>query len=76
MPAILRNLAQRLGMVAYGFAGGVHPESKKITASMPIEDCPIAPLHILPMKQHIGEACSPLVAVGDRVLRGQKIAKA
>jgi electron transport complex protein RnfC len=75
MPAILRNLAQRLGMMAHGFAGGVHPESKKLTASMPIEDCPIAPLHVLPMKQHIGEACTPLIAVGDNVLRGQKIAK-
>jgi len=76
MPAILRNMAQRLGMMAHGFAGGVHPESKKITASMSIENCPIAPLHVLPLKQHIGEACSPLVAVGDRVLRGQTIAKA
>jgi electron transport complex protein RnfC len=75
MPAILRNLAQRLGMMAHGFAGGVHPDSKKITASMPIKNCPIAPLYIVPLKQHIGEACSPLVAVGDRVLRGQKIAK-
>jgi electron transport complex protein RnfC len=75
MPAILRNLAQRLGMMAHGFAGGVHPDSKKITASMPIEDCPIAPVYVVPLKQHIGEACSPLVAVGDRVLRGQKIAK-
>jgi electron transport complex protein RnfC len=62
-------------MMAHGFAGGVHPESKKVTASMPIEDCPIAPLYVIPLKQHIGEACSPLVAVGDRVLRGQKIAK-
>jgi electron transport complex protein RnfC len=75
MPAILRNLAQRLGMMAHGFSGGVHPDPKKITASMPIEDCPIAPLYIVPLKQHIGEACSPLVAVGDHVLRGQKIAK-
>ena len=75
MPAILRNLAQRLGMMAHDFAGGVHPDSKKITASMPIEDCPIAPLYVIPLKQHIGEACSPLVAVGDHVLRGQKIAK-
>ncbi len=75
MPAILRNLAQHLGMMAHRFAGGVHPESKKITASMPIGDCPIAPLYVIPLKQHIGEACSPLVAVGEHVLRGQKIGK-
>ncbi len=29
---------------------------------------------VIPMQQHIGQACSPLVKVGDRVLKGQKIA--
>jgi len=75
MPAMLRKFAQRLGMLQHSFAGGVHPEMFKVTAGLPIEVAPIAPVHILPMKQHIGEACSPLVKVGDRVLRGQKIAK-
>ena len=76
MPAILRTLAQKLGMLAHGFQGGVHPQDNKLTATMPIEECPLAPLYILPLKQHIGEACIPLVEVGDKVLRGQKIAKA
>lgn len=75
MPAMIRKLAQRLGMLQHGFAGGVHPDMAKVTAALAIEEAAIAPMHILPMKQHIGEACSPLVNVGDRVLRGQKIAK-
>ena len=75
MPAMLRKLAQRLGILQHSFAGGVHPEMYKVTGAEPIEVAAIAPVHILPMKQHIGEACTPLVKVGDRVLRGQKIAK-
>lgn len=75
MPAMLRNLAQRLGMMAHSFVGGIHPPQHKLSAGLQSQPCPLAPLHIMPMKQHIGVACSPLVAVGDRVLRGQKIAK-
>ncbi|MFQ5518380.1 MAG: electron transport complex subunit RsxC [Mariprofundus sp.] len=69
-------MAQRLGLMAHSFPGGVHPDQYKLTGELPIEDFPLSAVHILPMKQHIGETCSPLVAVGDRVLRGQKIAKA
>ncbi|MDQ6982392.1 MAG: electron transport complex subunit RsxC [Mariprofundus sp.] len=75
MPATLRNLAQRLGMMAHSFPGGVHPDQHKLTGASPIEICELAPVHILPMKQHIGAPCSPLVHIGDKVLRGQKIAK-
>jgi len=75
MPATLRNLAQRLGMIAHSFPGGVHPQQHKLTGTAPIEICELAPVHIVPMKQHIGAPCSPLVKVGEHVLRGQKIAK-
>ncbi|GAV20966.1 electron transport complex protein RnfC [Mariprofundus micogutta] len=75
MPAIVRKLAQRLGMLQHSFVGGVHPNMHKLSADCGIEDCDLSPVHVLPMKQHIGEICSPLVAVGDQVLRGQKIAK-
>ncbi|EAU55047.1 electron transport complex subunit RsxC [Mariprofundus ferrooxydans] len=75
MPAMLRNLAQRLGMMAHSFDGGIHPSDHKLGAGLHSEPCPLSPVHILPMKMHIGEACLPLVAVGDRVLRGQKIAR-
>jgi len=75
MPAMLRKIAQRLGMLQHSFTGGIHPDMHKVTAEMPIEDCAIGSLLVLPMKQHIGDICVPLVAVGDRVLRGQKIAR-
>ena len=75
MPAMVRKLAQRLGMLQHSFVGGVHPEMHKLTADVAIEEVELAPMFVLPMKQHIGEICSPLVGVGDKVLRGQKIAR-
>jgi len=58
-----------------GFSGGVHPKQMKNTAGLPIVDSPLPPRLILPLKQHIGQVCTPIVEVGDRVLRGQKIGK-
>ncbi|MDQ6972935.1 MAG: electron transport complex subunit RsxC [Mariprofundaceae bacterium] len=58
-----------------GFPGGVHPPETKITAGSPIVHSPLPPCLILPLKQHIGEICVPVVEVGERVLRGQKIAR-
>ncbi len=59
------------------FTGGiVHARQYKITAHQPIITCPVPDVLIHPIKQHIGEPCEPLVKVGDRVLRGQMIAKA
>ena len=75
MPAMLRTLAKKMGLMAHTFSGGIHPDMHKLSATNPIEDVAISPVLILPMKQHIGSACSALVKVGDKVLRGQKIAK-
>jgi len=58
-----------------GFHGGVHPKQMKITAGSPIVHSPLPPRLILPLKQHIGQVCAPIVEVGERVLRGQKIGK-
>lgn len=58
-----------------GFPGGVHPAQMKITAASPIVHSPLPPQIILPLKQHIGQICTPIVEVGERVLRGQKVAK-
>ncbi len=60
---------------SHAFHGGIHPLQNKRTASQNIITCPLPPVFIHPMKQHIGQACEPLVKIGDRVLRGQKIAK-
>jgi len=56
------------------FFGGIHPQYNK---EMSIQDTSfhtVTPKQVvIPMLQHIGSPCTPLVNVGDRVLRGQKI---
>lgn len=73
---MLRTLLERIGLAPGGFPGGIHPEQSKLTAASPIRECPLPPVLIVPVKQHIGEAGTPLVEVGDTVRRGQKIARA
>lgn len=59
------------------FKGGVHPndgkslsKDKAITTLLPQGDL------VYPLSQHIGAPANPVVAKGDRVLKGQKIAEA
>ena len=55
--------------------GGLRLDAdKQASTRQPIGKAPIPPRLILPMRQHIGEPCRPLVKPGDRVLRGQLIA--
>ncbi len=60
--------------MAFTFFGGVHPkDQKKFSNRMRIQEFP-APDHVvIPMSQHIGAPCKPLVAKGDYVYMGQKI---
>jgi electron transport complex protein RnfC len=63
-------------MKLFRFKGGVHPEEHKTTQQLPIKKLPL-PSHLyLPLQQHIGAPAKPLVAVGERVLKGQLIAAA
>jgi electron transport complex protein RnfC len=56
--------------------GGVHPpENKHQSVQLPIGTIPLPREIILPLNQHIGAPSEPVVAVGDRVLKGQLIAK-
>lgn len=59
------------------FKGGVHPyDGKDLSKSKPVTDyLPKGDL-VFPLSQHIGAPATPIVAVGDSVLRGQKIAEA
>ncbi|MGI9211971.1 MAG: electron transport complex subunit RsxC [Methylococcaceae bacterium] len=56
--------------------GGVHPEGRKnLTADKPIvRTFPLPERLYLPLQQHIGQPAKPVVAVGDGVLKGQKLA--
>ncbi len=57
------------------FHGGVEvPGHKEISTSRPVEPAPLPKRLILPLSQHLGAPAEPLVAVGDRVLKGQMIA--
>ena len=59
------------------FLGGVHPpEGKALTENKAIEILRPSDSRefIYPLSQHIGAPCSPIVAKGDKVLAGQKIA--
>ncbi len=60
----------------FGFHGGIHPaEKKQQSVHTPIAAAGIPPELIIPLSQHIGAPARPVVAVGDRVLKGQMIAE-
>lgn len=57
------------------FLGGVHPkDGKEYACDKAIETPPIPSTVIIPMSQHIGAPCTPIVKVGDKVKKGQLIA--
>ena len=64
-------------MAVFTFKGGIHPndgkslaKDKAIVSILPTGDL------VYPLSQHIGAPATPIVAVGDKVLKGQKIAEA
>ncbi|MBQ8579381.1 MAG: electron transport complex subunit RsxC [Oscillospiraceae bacterium] len=60
--------------MAHRFFGGVHPKDNKMYAChQPIQDFPEPDVLVIPLSQHIGAPCAPLVKKGDAVLVGQKI---
>jgi electron transport complex protein RnfC len=59
------------------FPGGVHPyEGKELAKDSPIKEILPKGELVYPVSQHIGAPAKPIVAVGDTVLKGQKIAEA
>ena len=60
--------------MAFSFFGGVHPkENKWYACDKETQVFPEPDIVVIPMAQHIGAPCKPLVAKGDLVTRGQKI---
>ncbi len=56
------------------FFGGIHPHYNKEMSTQSAELLTIVPQQlVIPLRQHIGAPCAPLVSTGNRVLRGQKI---
>ncbi len=64
-------------MAKLTFVGGIHPyEGKELTKDKPIKAVLPKGDLVYPVSQHIGAPATPIVAVGDHVLTGQKIAEA
>ena len=63
----------------YRFPGGIHPQEgvggKAATAGLPIVEVPQPSRVAIPLQQHIGAPCKPLVQKGDTVKAGQKIGR-
>lgn len=56
------------------FFGGVHPDGHKdLSAAAPLAAMPPPARVAIPLRQHIGAPCRPLVKAGDAVRMGQKI---
>ncbi|NLV35430.1 MAG: electron transport complex subunit RsxC, partial [Clostridiaceae bacterium] len=55
------------------FKGGIKPEHHKTTSYMQTVVMPLPSKVVIPMLQHVGAPCTPIVKKGDRVLVGQKI---
>ena len=68
--------AQTAALKVWDIPGGIHPaERKELSNRGPILYPPLPRQLILPLAQHIGAAAEPCVSVGERVLKGQKIAE-
>ena len=60
--------------MAFSFFGGIHPkENKWYAEKCPVQEFPEPDILVIPMSQHIGAPCQPLVKKGDTVTVGQKI---
>ncbi len=57
--------------------GGIHPpERKDLSNRGPVQQPPLPARLVVPLAQHLGAPAEPCVSVGQRVLKGQKIAEA
>ena len=59
-----------------GFEHGVHPaHHKEQTENLPIQRVPFGQHYVMPLGQHIGVPCKPVVSEGQEVRRGELIAE-
>jgi electron transport complex protein RnfC len=64
-------------MRLHHFRGGVHPPGRKqLSADRPIQSLPLPPRLYLPLQQHAGGPALPVVSVGQKVAKGELLARA
>lgn len=69
---IQKRYYNEVKLMSHTFKGGVHPNYMK-APEVPVTVIAPPPQVVIPMAQHIGAPCKPLVSVGDYVKMGQKI---
>lgn len=57
------------------YKGGIHPPENKLTANKEIQNIPVPKTVYVPVSQHIGIPSEIIVAVKEKVVKGQVIAK-
>jgi len=76
--SLTRKVTQQVGQnirKIFSFHGGVKPPHRKsMSLQHDIMQGSIPPKLYLPLAQHLGQAATPAVKVGDKVLKGQLIA--
>jgi electron transport complex protein RnfC len=66
-------MADNLIIRKRGILSGLRLDENKISSGLPVEDFGIPDRVIIPMQQHTGAPCNPLVKRGDDVKEGQLI---
>jgi electron transport complex protein RnfC len=70
-----RERAKRAGRQLHHFPGGLRlRHNKKISCAVPVERAALPARLFVPLLQHAGREAEPLVAVGQRVLKGDPLA--
>jgi electron transport complex protein RnfC len=74
---MVKPLYPQAPQARFSFHGGIHPpENKSSTRDRPIKTLPLMARYILPLHMHIGAPARAVVAVGQRVQKGQVLAQA
>lgn len=63
-----------MSRILWQFPGGIKLDGHTQTPDTGVKKLPIPPRLILPLSQHIGNPATPIVEVGDKVLKGQVLA--
>jgi electron transport complex protein RnfC len=75
MHADPRELAKQAGRQLHHFPGGLRlRHNKQISCVVPVERAALPTRLFVPLLQHAGREAEPLVAVGQRVLKGELLA--